>query len=67
MFQSEFCQLENCFVKTTIDFLRKKIITELVLPNMSPDIKVITHLWGFLKREVEEWKPQNIQAHKANI
>ena len=36
-------------------------------PGMSPDLNPIEHLWGILKRKVEECKVSNIQQLRDAI
>ncbi|KAA2236352.1 hypothetical protein F0L68_41795 [Solihabitans fulvus] len=42
-------------------------MSALPWPSISPDLNPIEHLWGVLKRKVEEKKPRNIQQLKQAV
>ena len=53
--------------KFTTEFLTKHKVKKLDWPSMSPDLNPIEHLWGVLKRKVEQHRPKSINALKEVI
>ena len=53
--------------KITSQFFSSKKVSVLPWPSMSPDLNPIEHLWGVLKRKVEEKKPRNTQQLKQAV
>ena len=53
--------------KQTTAFLKKRKVKVLKWPTMSPDLKPIKHLWGILKRKVEECRVSNIRQLREVI
>ncbi|WP_223199669.1 transposase, partial [Solihabitans fulvus] len=48
-------------------FFFSEKVSALPWPSISPDLNPIEHLWGVLKRKVEEKKPRNIQQLKQAV
>ena len=53
--------------RLTSAFLKKKKVKVIEWPSMSPDINPIEHLWGVLKRKVEQRQPSSRSQLKEVI
>ena len=53
--------------RLTSAFLKKKKVKVIEWPSMSPDINPIEHLWGVLKRRVEQRQPSSRSQLKEVI
>lgn len=53
--------------RLTKEFLRKKKVTSIDWPSMSPDLNPLEHLWGVLNRKVEVCNPSNRNQLKQVI
>ncbi len=53
--------------KTTTALLKKLRVKVMDWPTMSPDLNSIVHLWGILKRKVEECMVSNIHQLREGV
>lgn len=53
--------------RVTKEFLHSKKVKTMEWPSMSPDLNPIEHLWGILKRKVEERNPSSKEQLKKII